>query len=57
MIAKNATPLEIIAHSPALLVRLAVMLVLSALSRPLRRVWRETAHGLPAMIAKRQQSG
>lgn len=55
-ITKNATPPEVLTHSPGILGRGIVLLALSALYWPAARVWWETIAGLPKMIAKRRIS-
>jgi len=57
MVLKNATPAEIVVHSPALVARLGALLLLSLFYWPLAAVWLEVVRGGPAMIAKRHNSG
>jgi GT2 family glycosyltransferase len=53
LIAKHATWWQLLWHSPFILGRLLVWAVLSCLYVPFFKVWAETIHGLPRMLAKR----
>jgi GT2 family glycosyltransferase len=53
MIAKNASPLQLILHAPFIITRLLYIFLLTVLVPPLFSVWPETLRFLPKMLQKR----